>query len=209
MAKKLLKDSKSVYLSGSKSPYSAEEMRGLKQINSDIQSNRKNLSVTPEGRRLLQMIDSTYQTNPDKIRGANDLDGFVKNYTGEDVKDNSRYGYAIVRGKRVKIPMMTKEDGTLLTNSQGSYVAAGGTPVTPVNEASENELIRLSDAIQSTDQGKYGNEYIKALARRQSIKSGENYQSTPTEIPEFNKRDKSKIKKNFILPDKVPISYRK
>jgi len=209
MAKKLLKDSKSVYLSGSKSPYSAEEMRGLKQINPDIQSNRKNLSVTPEGRRLLQMIDSTYQTNPDKIRGANDLDGFVKNYEGEDIKDNSRYGYAMVRGRLVKIPMMTKEDGTLLTNSQGSYVAAGGTPVTPVNEASNKEIVRLADAIQSTDQGKYGNEYIKALARRQSIKSGENYQSTPTEIPEFNKYDKSKIKKNFILPDKVPISYRK
>ena len=209
MAKKLLKDSKSVYLSGSKSPYSAEEMRGLKQVNSDIQSNRKNLSQNQQGRRLLQMIDSTYQTNPDKIRGANDLDGFVKNYTGEDVKDNSRYGYAIVRGKKVKLPMMTKEDGTLLTNSQGSYVAAGGLPVTPVNEASENEIIRVMDAVQSTDYGQKANNYIKILSdKNNSLNNGKTL-TTPTEIPEFNKRDKSKIKKNFILPDKVPISYRK
>jgi hypothetical protein len=188
---------------------SAEENRGLIQANSDIQSNRNNLSQNQQGRRLLQMIDSTYQTNPDKIRGANDLDGFVNNYEGEDIKDNSMYGYAMVRGRLVKVPIMINSNGSLLTNSQGDYVGAGGLPVTPVNEASNKEIVRLADAIQSTDQGKYGNEYIKALAERQSIKSGENYQSAPTTIPEFNKRDKSKIKKNFILPDKVPISYRK
>jgi len=105
--------------------------------------------------------------------------------------------------------MMTNSNGSLLTNSQGDYVGAGGLPVTPVNEASENEIVREMDAIQSTDYGEKANNYIKILSEKNNSLNNGKTLTTPTEIPEFNKRDKSKIKKNFILPDKVPISYRK
>ncbi len=170
---------------------------------------RTELITEPSTKRFVELTDSIAKNNPSALIGAKNADDLAQNVTGEDIKDNSRYGYAMVRGKRVKVPMMTNSYGSLLTNSQGDYVGAGGLPVTPVNEASENEIIRVMDAVQSTDYGEKANNYIKILSDKNNSLNNGKILTTPTEIPEFNKRDKSKIKKNFILPDKVPISYRK
>jgi len=170
---------------------------------------RTELITEPSTKRFVELTDSIVKNNPSALIGAKSIDDFTQNATGEDIKDNSRYGYAMVRGRLVKVPMMTNSNGSLLTNSQGDYVGAGGLPVTPVNEASENEIVREMDAIQSTDYGEKANNYIKILSEKNNSLNNGKTLTTPTEIPEFNKRDKSKIKKNFILPDKVPISYRK
>lgn len=169
---------------------------------------RTELITEPSTKRFVELTDSIVKSNPSALINAKSIDDFTKNATGIDIKDDSKYGYAMVRGRLVKVPIMTNSNGSLLTNSQGDYVGAGGLPVTPVNEASENETIREMDAIQSTEYSKKANDYIKYLSDKNNSLNNSQTQSAPSSIPEFNKNN-NKRKKNFILPDKVPISYRK